>query len=588
MVAVPFSSLACLAALLVRQWFIVYGNYARLTSSFNHLRHVRVAARSYLCSSYPRHLWRSGWRREWLNITQCTRSHWFRGSIRDITDDTNAGRAYAVLGFSWGFGGVIGPIFGGVFESPAVNFTGSFLGRIKLFQTFPYLLPTLLAGLVLVTGAILACFLSWDGGVRGGSRIALPVEKNEPLAPHAPSPAPAIPSPPIQPQPDTVRGRRPSYLSPALQEHEQSTSPSRRRDSRASLGTAYGYGGIRSKHPTLAARAALEAARRVSAAPRPPPDDDEFEEGEGEQARSLNFARRLLLANEENTFNINDLWVSAAVAQDNAVFEDDDEEEAEDEDEEEERTPQPSSNVATPLSDLPATIASRRRSRVVSARSFGSHRFGSRRFSTSSGLPGIFSNTGVHTPVAAEEEQRDPFASPNPRAGALEAISEAQPLAEPAPSTFKSLPLMMIFQYGLLALHNTTHDQLFMSFLITPYKSGGIGLNPANFSLIIALMCIFQLLYQFYLYPRLGPPLGQFSHLQMFRLGCFLYMPSYLALPLLHSIASPDSTGGFFLMTCESISDRRIVLIAVLTIITALRYCGGTLAYTSVMVLIVS
>jgi hypothetical protein len=38
------------------------------------------------------------------------------------------------------------------------------------------------------------------------------------------------------------------------------------------------YGGIRSKHPTLAARAALEAARRVSAATqRPAPGEDEDE-----------------------------------------------------------------------------------------------------------------------------------------------------------------------------------------------------------------------------------------------------------------------------------------------------------------------
>lgn len=65
-------------------------------------------------------------------------------------------------------------------------------------------------------------------------------------------------------------------------------------------------------------------------------------------------------------------------------------------------------------------------------------------------------------------------------------------------------------------------------------------------------MCLFQLVYQFYLYPRLGPPFGPFSHLQMFRIGCSLYIPSYLALPLLRSIASPESSGGFVVMTRES------------------------------------
>lgn len=77
----------------------------------------------------------------------------FRGSIRDITDDTNATRAYAILGFSWGFGGVMGPvrrlvpaltgscvdwsllllmgqILGGVFESPVENFPNIFLSEI--------------------------------------------------------------------------------------------------------------------------------------------------------------------------------------------------------------------------------------------------------------------------------------------------------------------------------------------------------------------------------------------------------------------------------------------------------------------------
>lgn len=132
-----------------------------------------------------------------------------------------------------GFGGVLGPIFGGVFESPGANFKDSFLGHIGLFQKFPYLLPTLIAGFILFLGSFLACFLSWDGGVRGGSRIALPVEKNEPLAPEPlPSPAPsqrtAVP---------TLRTRR-SFLSPAP-EPEVGTVHNRR-DSRASLGTAYG------------------------------------------------------------------------------------------------------------------------------------------------------------------------------------------------------------------------------------------------------------------------------------------------------------------------------------------------------------
>lgn len=83
-------------------------------------------------------------------------------------------------------------------------------------------------------------------------------------------------------------------------------------------------------------------------------------------------------------------------------------------------------------------------------------------------------------------------------------------------------------------------------------------MNPANFSFLIAIMCLFQLFYQFWLYPRLGPPLGKFTHLQMFRLGCCFYIPSYMALPLLRAFASPDQSGGFFIMTCKlsSLPDR--------------------------------
>ncbi|KIR98446.1 hypothetical protein L804_04018 [Cryptococcus deuterogattii 2001/935-1] len=550
----------------------------------------------------------------------------FRGSIRDLTDDTNAARAYAMLGFSWGFGGVIGPIIGGVFESPKENFPGTVLAKIRkmtdLFQSFPYMLPTIIGATVLAVGAILSCLLSWDGGVRGGSRIALAIEKNEPLAGASPvpgnhaSPAPSSRTAIRAPSISLRRG----VLSPGQEEEdaahgagypELSRSVGGRRDSRASLGTAYGYGGIRSKHPTLAARAAVEAARRASAAVGRP---DQSDEEEGEMGnRALKVAQSLLLANEENTFNINDLWVSAAVAQDSAVFED--EEETEDDQEDVETVPDtsfasPSLHALSPSThDSPQADLSFRRSsgaRLTSMGNISLHRnlpghrlsvsHGGRRFSTTSGhMPAIFANTGVKTPpaVAAAYEAESPrheaesffrAASTSPDHGrdssrGLSAIAEgpdadvAVQIAEKEASSFSLLPVQVIIQYGLLALHNTIHDQVFLSFLVTPYRSGGLGLNPAHFSLVVALMCLCQLVYQFYIYPRLGPPLGRFTHLQMFRIGCALYLPAYFSLPILRKIASPDSEGSFFLMFC-------------LVTITAVRYCAGTFAYTSVMVLI--
>jgi hypothetical protein len=59
------------------------------------------------------------------------------------------------------------------------------------------------------------------------------------------------------------------------------------------MGMADGrYGGIRSKHPTLAARAAMEAARRVSAIH--PEDEEEYDEDQEDEQRP-NFAERFLL-----------------------------------------------------------------------------------------------------------------------------------------------------------------------------------------------------------------------------------------------------------------------------------------------------
>ena len=41
-----------------------------------------------------------------------------RGAVRDITDPTNEGRAYSLLGVCWGLGGIVGPIIGGLLEHP--------------------------------------------------------------------------------------------------------------------------------------------------------------------------------------------------------------------------------------------------------------------------------------------------------------------------------------------------------------------------------------------------------------------------------------------------------------------------------------
>ncbi|EEB96743.1 hypothetical protein MPER_04072, partial [Moniliophthora perniciosa FA553] len=72
---------------------------------------------------------------------------------------------------------------------------------------------------------------------------------------------------------------------------------------------------------------------------------------------------------------------------------------------------------------------------------------------------------------------------------------------EKPPSLASQIPILVIIQYGLLALHSTTHDQVFMSYLVTDYDSGGLNLNAGHFAQLIALMCLAQIAYQFYLYP---------------------------------------------------------------------------------------
>jgi MFS family permease len=97
-----------------------------------------------------------------------------RGCVTVISDPSNEARAYAILGFCWGLGGVSGAIIGGTcqshilfcplfasvmdlpllvksVESPADKWPNVF-GKIPLFVTYPYLLPTSIAASVTLTG----------------------------------------------------------------------------------------------------------------------------------------------------------------------------------------------------------------------------------------------------------------------------------------------------------------------------------------------------------------------------------------------------------------------------------------------------
>lgn len=277
------------------------------------------------------------------------------------------------------------------------------------------------------------------------------------------------------------------------------------RTSRAN-GSAYGYnGGFRSRVASNAnfnprSRSLSTSMRRRRGSnydhTRDPPTD----------SSDLNFAQRLLLANENAVTNIADLWVASAMNVDNEnPFEADSDIEdgdansldlgvsltrtASDND--------PSLSGPPPFgyrssrlpphiggSFSPRTInslhpsmpvSSLRHSSTVSHRPSVSFMAPPRRPSTNN-VPSIFAHPGVKTPTAVLDAQLllDSHIE-QPPTDSLQTIVESrhasqvdvEPLAEKPPSLISQLPIVVIIQYGVMALHTTTHDQIFMSYLVS-------------------------------------------------------------------------------------------------------------------------
>ncbi|EIN08381.1 major facilitator MFS-1 [Punctularia strigosozonata HHB-11173 SS5] len=578
-----------------------------------------------------------------------------RGSVTFITDASNEGRAYAILGFCWGFGGVAGAIIGGAFETPAKKWPGIF--EKTIFVNYPYLLPTAIASSITLTGAILTCFLGPDGGPRQGA-IKLP-EKDEnrpatiPEEEEDSAPSVILESSPRKSIYGSLRKKVSGYFGKPSQDPGEDVAtppvpmavpvPRVRSVSRSKAdGSAYGYGSAYNRR--FSNNFAAASYRRGSVAQslmrRRGSNAGDLRASFVTETGDLNFAQRLVLANENAVTNIADLWVAAAMNVDNEeVFESDDDEGAAEpgllgELDEDAIADTPGSATSTPAKDRRAsssvTTTPTRDSRGLGKRpsnlgvGFRRNRFSTvspRRPSNSaariaslsaqspdelpvgtlsarraSNVPSIFAHSGLKTPPAVMEQQYQPFGTPfeddtpsgpAPASDSLAAIaesrrtsvtmtrpaSEVESVSEKAPSLMSMLPIMMIAQYGLLALHSTTHDQVFYSYLVSKYEAGGLNLNPGHFSQLIALMSLAQILFQFYFYPNIGPPRGRFSHLSMFRLGSLLFIPAYLSVTVYRAFASPDSTGNLFVMAGLAIS-------------TSIRFCGSTFAYTAVSILL--
>lgn len=138
------------------------------------------------------------------------------------------------------------------------------------------------------------------------------------------------------------------------------------------------------------------------------------------------------------------------------------------------------------------------------------------------------------------------------------------------PSLWGLLPLTIIAHYGLLAFHSATFDQVFMAFLVTPFPSGGLGLTAAHYAELISAMAFCQIGFQFYFYPKVGPPQGKFSHLSMMRLGTLLYLPTYTLFPLLRNFLHPQTDA---------------LVMTFMIVFASMRWLANICAFTAVSIL---
>ena len=380
-------------------------------------------------------------------------------------------------------------------------------------------------------GAILSLFLGPDGGPREGAirlppekitdttHPTIPEEESIPSSPLATLPRKASLYEGLRKASRTFSGVFASRVPDAVSSSPpvplpQSSSANRPfpRTSRAD-GYAYGYGGPggrafsfrsrlgsnvsgtsyrRGSQGNLRHRGSNATALAGEGVPRSFVTDSE-----------LSFAQRLVLANENAVTNIADLWVAAAMNVDNEeVFEPDDTELEgpyesvfdPDADEPTENIPTGDGDTGTesgpriagrfaPSPSIPGTRRSSHVSpfrRPSSPQHLASQSPQRRRPSLHSGTPGqafdvassprrfsnaIFAHPGVKTPLAVVEAQKL-LTAPDP-SQAQEGIDAVPVVEGKQPSLMSQLPLAIIFQYGWLALHTTTHDMVFLTYVVS-------------------------------------------------------------------------------------------------------------------------
>ncbi|KAH8823441.1 hypothetical protein DL96DRAFT_1744226 [Flagelloscypha sp. PMI_526] len=507
-----------------------------------------------------------------------------RSAVSQVTDTTNEARAYSILGFCWGLGGIFGAIIGGTLDHPSTKWPNIF-GQRAFFVENPYALPCGVAASVILAGkcAVLSVFLR-----SAEENATTRLEKGGQILSSATVAVDQV----IQPASSgpSIRFQSSGFFQQSV---HNSTRLFPRSDSLMSNNTnCANYGTF--NHPRgLAESNNVDRLRRS-------------------ESHAQSLAQLFVMAHQSSVQNLSDLWVAAAINADECDSETVEQLDElpfsicavryEGEERHETETSGPSlmrGRVAAPPDthhQLPeSTPYNVQRTSLPLAR-FSTISTINSRFS---GAPSIFSNTGIETVIPPHSYIFPQDLPPGPKhIWDLSPVStwtptleqpdflSLVPIPEGGPQTrfdydydsfeedeggiFKDLPGAVIVQYGLLAFHSTALDQLFMSHLISDSSSGGLDLTSGNFAFIIAVISFAQVIYQFYLYPHIGPPRGQLSHLMMLRIALAVFVLAYLSVVPLRWLFLGNET----------------ILMIGLVLTTALRYCASTFAYTALAVLL--
>lgn len=370
-------------------------------------------------------------------------------------------------------------------------------------------------------GSVLACFLGPDGGPRHGAIRLLPEKPDDhPPIPEEESSPPTPVFEETEPRANVgltkkisrrfsnffakrVTDAQDFSTSPTTQPSVPLMSPGTRSErtrtfSRTSRvnGSAYGYsGGYRNRRGSLGSSLRRRRGSNYTAT-----------QGSPFEGPDLNFAQRILMANENAVTNIADLWVAAAMNVDNENPFESDNEDAIDDDADADSLDlgeplsrsQPDTelpitdrrnSIVVPNTGVPLMSRSPRTHRPSSAGSSAPQRLSNRHPSISfspltsppprrlSAVPSIFAHPGVKTPsavldaqqllLANEGDSAVPADSLTPITEYRQSQADVESLAEKPPSLASQLPIVVIIQYGIMALHSTTHDQIFMSYLVS-------------------------------------------------------------------------------------------------------------------------